>query len=259
VWGSADNFSLAEPQFFHMMSMGWTRPTMDENQYVGLKLKSVNGYAFHAPLVAWTKDANGFQSPAPMASLGIPDTPDLSSDSTVVAWFARRWPASLPAGQPLRVRIATADATASTGWLTVYPNAISRPGSTGPAGTAPDLPANPDAPDVSPNPPGVPEDSLAHGVPGVEQTRLRVILGSPLGGAPAVVLVLPAPAAARVELFDVQGRKLVTLADHDFAAGTHVVAWDGRDQGGARAPRGLYFVRLTTPASVRSSRFFFDP
>jgi len=37
-----------------------------------------------------------------------------------------------------------------------------------------------------------------------------------------------------------------------------VLLWDGRDASGTRAPRGLYFVRLTTPARVASARFLLD-
>jgi hypothetical protein len=194
-----------------------------------------------------------------MSALGIPDRPDLSQDSTVVPWFTRRWPPTLPEDQPMRVRVATADGTASTGWLTVYANPIGQLPSAGPGGTAPDVPPGEDQHDVSPNPPPVPEDSLTHGAPhGMPEARLRVITGSPLGGAPVVALELAAPAVARVELFDVQGRRIATLADRGFAAGAHVLGWDGRDAAGARASRGLYFVRLTTPAGVRSARFLLD-
>jgi len=258
VWGSGDNFSLSEPLFFHMRSMGWTQPTVSENRYVGLCLKSANGYAYHPPLVAWVKDANGAQIQAPMASLGIADTPDLSSDSTVVRWFTRRWPTSLPAGQPMTVRVATSDGTATTPWLTVYANPVDQPVNSGPGGALPDAPGQ-DPPVVSPNPPPPPEDTLGLGAPTpIDQARLRVVVGSPLGGAPAVVFALGAASAARVELFDVQGRRLVTLADRGFDAGTHAIAWDGRDASGVRAPRGLYFVRLTTSAGVSTARFLLD-
>ena len=258
VWGNGDNFSLVEPSYFHMVSMGWTRPTVNENQYVGLRLQAANGFADHPPLVAWVKDANGFQAPAPMASLGIPGNPNLAADTALVRWFTRRWPSSLPADQPMRVRVAMADGTASTDWLTVYPNAIGQTAHAGTRGTAPDAPPDPDQPVASPNPPGVPEDSLAHVSSARGPAPLRVVVGSPLGGAPAVVLELEAPAAARVDVFDVQGRRLVTLADRNFPAGTHVLAWDGRDAGGTSAPRGLYFVRLTTPARVATARFLLD-
>ena len=257
-WGSGDNFSLVEPSYFHMVSMCWTRPTVNENQFVGLKLKSVNGSASHGPLVAWTKDVNGFQYQAPIASLGIPSSPDLSADSSLAPWFARRWPSSLPANQPMTVRVATGDGTTTTDWLTVYPNAITQPRASGNEGTLPDAPLDPSQPIASPNPPPPPEDSLTHATAGLDPTQLRVVTHSPLGGAPVVFVQLAAPAAARVDVFDVQGRKLVTLADRGFAAGAHVLLWDGRDASGTRAPRGLYFVRLTTPARVASARFLLD-
>src|SRR5262249_61490445 len=94
VWGIGDNFSLAEPDYFQMVSMDGTTAATDENQYVGLKLNAVNGTAQHAPLVAWTQAPDGTQSPAAMDSLGLPANPDLSHDSLLVAWYVRR-PASL--------------------------------------------------------------------------------------------------------------------------------------------------------------------
>jgi hypothetical protein len=259
VWGIGDNFTLGVPLLFHMLAMDWTRPSVDENRYVGLRLRSVNGYSTHAPLVAWVKDATGLQTQVPMAALGFPDNPNLATDSTTVRWFTRRWPPTLAPGQPMKVRVATADGTASSGWLTVYANAVEQPVATGPAGTMPSTP-DADGPktDVSPNPAPVPEDSLVSGRSVPDEARLRVLTGSPLGGAPVVVFDLAAPATARAEVFDVQGRRLATLADRGFAAGTHVLAWDGRDAGGARAARGLYFVRLTTPAGVFGTRFVLD-
>jgi len=154
------------------------------------------------------------------------------------------------------VRVATADGTASSDWLTVYANAIGQPHAIRPGGTAPDPPLDPSQPLVDPNPPP-PADSLAS--TGYEQTRLRVVTGSPLGGAPAVLLQLAAAVVARVEVFDVQGRRLATLADRGFDAGAHVLLWDGRDASGTRAARGLYFVRLTTPGRVASARFLLEP
>jgi hypothetical protein len=257
VWGTGDNFSLGDPLFFHMVSMDWTSSTVDENRYVGLRLKSANGYAFHPPLVAWTKDVSGLQTRVPMASLGIPDNPDLSTDSSLVRWFTRRWPAALPANQAMKVRVATADGSASTGWLTVYPNSVQQPVGTGPGGTVPDEPDAGPPVDTS-DPSTVPEDSLAHGGPVVDQARLRVIAGAPVGGAPVVQFDMSAPGNARVELFDVQGRRLAMLADRGFPTGAQTLAWDGRDATGLHVPRGLYFVRLTTRAGVRTSRFVLE-
>ena len=48
-----------------------------------------------------------------------------------------------------------------------------------------------------------------------------------------------------MSVFSVTGRKIRTLADRVDPAGTHRVAWDGRDDRGARVSSGVYFCRLT--------------
>ncbi|HET9950285.1 MAG TPA: S8 family serine peptidase [Candidatus Eisenbacteria bacterium] len=49
---------------------------------------------------------------------------------------------------------------------------------------------------------------------------------------------------ARVALYDASGRLVRTLAQGDFPAGPHFLAWDGRGDRGARLPAAVYFVRL---------------
>ncbi|MBM4118836.1 T9SS type A sorting domain-containing protein [bacterium] len=63
---------------------------------------------------------------------------------------------------------------------------------------------------------------------------------------PATTFAFALPRAARVALsvHDVTGRELVTLVADSFGAGTHAVAWDGRDAGGRALPSGLYLLRL---------------
>jgi hypothetical protein len=53
---------------------------------------------------------------------------------------------------------------------------------------------------------------------------------------------------AQVQVFDVTGRLVRTVANRVFAAGQeHVVIWDGRDEAGNRVRSGIYFYRLQTP------------
>jgi len=49
---------------------------------------------------------------------------------------------------------------------------------------------------------------------------------------------------ASIMVYDVGGRLIRTLADHEFAAGTHDVAWDGLDNGGRQVARGVYFTQV---------------
>ena len=47
----------------------------------------------------------------------------------------------------------------------------------------------------------------------------------------------------QVAIYDVSGRRVRHLADRVFAAGEHTLVWDGTDDRGGKAARGVYFVR----------------
>jgi flagellar hook assembly protein FlgD len=57
---------------------------------------------------------------------------------------------------------------------------------------------------------------------------------------------LPRAAEVRLEVFDLQGRRVRTLAAGPRTAGWHDVNWNGQMEGGARSGAGLYFVRFRT-------------
>lgn len=74
---------------------------------------------------------------------------------------------------------------------------------------------------------------------------------NPARAGSRVALEFSLPTASRVEvsLHDVAGRRVATLADGAFAAGTHVVRLDA----GALTP-GLYFARLRSPGADHTRR-----
>jgi len=65
-----------------------------------------------------------------------------------------------------------------------------------------------------------------------------------------VSFTLPAPAAVRLAVYDLAGRRIATLAHGTLAAGRHEAAWDGRAGSGAPAAAGLYLLRLEAPGRV---------
>ena len=66
---------------------------------------------------------------------------------------------------------------------------------------------------------------------------------------------LPAAAAVRAEVFDVAGRRVISLIDGTrLDAGEHRLTWDGRDASGRRAAAGLYQVRVTAGGAVALRR-----
>ena len=58
----------------------------------------------------------------------------------------------------------------------------------------------------------------------------------------------------RVEVLDVAGRRVTTLATGLFAAGPHVLDWDGRDAQGRSAAAGIYFCRLRADDTTLTRR-----
>lgn len=76
---------------------------------------------------------------------------------------------------------------------------------------------------------------------------------NPARGPIEVTFALPAAGHARLTVLDVQGRTVASLWDGALPAGEHRIRWDGR-AGGARAPLGLYFLRLDALGERRTQR-----
>jgi hypothetical protein len=72
---------------------------------------------------------------------------------------------------------------------------------------------------------------------------------SPFGSATSIRFDLAGPSWVTLEIFDVQGRKVATLAEGFRTAGRHDVTWQGR---GVAA--GVYLVRLRAGNFSRARR-----
>ncbi len=68
---------------------------------------------------------------------------------------------------------------------------------------------------------------------------------NPSRGAVTMRFVLPRAMHARLDVLDVAGRRVATLADGEHAAGEHALAWRP-----VAVRPGVYFARLATPDGV---------
>ena len=59
---------------------------------------------------------------------------------------------------------------------------------------------------------------------------------------------------ARVTVLDIAGRHVATLLDRFVIGAGQSVVWDGRRDGGARAPAGVYFCRLEAAGHAEMHR-----
>lgn len=76
---------------------------------------------------------------------------------------------------------------------------------------------------------------------------LRAASPNPVRTATRIAFELPRAAAVSLDVFDVSGRLVRTLARGMRTAGAHELTWDATDGGGRKVAAGVYLYRLRTP------------
>jgi len=223
LWGSGWQFSLVQPPFFHPKALTWTDSTVAEADTVALRIATVNYLSGQLRLNAFAVDSLGQETPIPLDSLGIPPVIFVEADTSDFLWVARRYPSTTDTTVVTRIRLRTTDQTVSSGVVSV-----------GAPQPEPPPPPPPFEPPIGADPP---EDKPYHG------DRLWGAMRTPGTGRPAIVLELGSAADVRVDVHDLQGRVVRTLAERRLPKGVSVLPWDGRDVNGQRLARGVYFVR----------------
>jgi subtilisin family serine protease len=77
---------------------------------------------------------------------------------------------------------------------------------------------------------------------------------NPSGGDVAFRFSLPEAGPVSLEVYDLLGRRLRAWTWSELPAGAHDIPWDGRLEGGGRAPAGLLIYRLTSKGRTLSQK-----
>ena len=77
---------------------------------------------------------------------------------------------------------------------------------------------------------------------------------NPMRAGTHIAFDLPVDASVSLEVFDVSGRLIRTLARQALLAGEHRIAWDGADNNGRSVARGVYLYRLRAGAFEATRR-----
>ncbi|MEZ4649388.1 MAG: FlgD immunoglobulin-like domain containing protein [Candidatus Eisenbacteria bacterium] len=77
---------------------------------------------------------------------------------------------------------------------------------------------------------------------------------NPFHGTTTVRFQLAEASPVRVQVLDVSGRLVRTIADADFGVGVHAAQWDGRNSAGVQVQAGIYFYRIQAGAEIWSSK-----
>jgi hypothetical protein len=75
---------------------------------------------------------------------------------------------------------------------------------------------------------------------------------NPFNMSTQIPFELPARSRVTLTVYDILGRSVATLLNGDYAAGNHVITWQGTSTGGQSVASGQYFVRLQTPNRVQT-------
>jgi hypothetical protein len=67
---------------------------------------------------------------------------------------------------------------------------------------------------------------------------------NPFNSSTTIPFALPTDGQVRLDIYDVLGQRIRTLAAQDMPAGLHHITWDGRDDGGRQVAGGVFFYRL---------------
>ena len=88
--------------------------------------------------------------------------------------------------------------------------------------------------------------------------RLRFALlqaaPNPAAGPVRIEFGVARPAPIEIDIFDVQGRKVASVARGEWPAGAHVIEWRGVERKTAAAPNGWYLLRYRYPGGQDTKR-----
>lgn len=95
------------------------------------------------------------------------------------------------------------------------------------------------------DPAAQPAPAAVDGVPLPRTLELAAPAPNPVHGLARFTFGLPAPGRARLDILDVQGRRVRSLADGVYAAGHYVRGWDLRDENDRPVAPGVYLAQFS--------------
>ena len=84
-----------------------------------------------------------------------------------------------------------------------------------------------------------------------EELALQPNYPNPFNQSTVIRYRLSQVGRVQLEVYDLQGQRVRTLADRNGKAGTYHIEWNGTDTKGAQVATGVYFIRLQTQNTVR--------
>ncbi len=98
-------------------------------------------------------------------------------------------------------------------------------------------------------------DALEEIEPPVSRTfKLSQNYPNPFNPSTKIEFNLPVRDDVRLEIFNINGQKIITLVDGTLNAGHYTYSWNGKDAANRKVASGLYFYRLTSKKNTQIKR-----
>ena len=99
----------------------------------------------------------------------------------------------------------------------------------------------------------IPADAPAHKVPGSravagtspESFELRQNYPNPFNPSTTIHFRIPQDETVEVKIYNTLGQEVRALTSQRFAAGSHSLVWDGKDNQGSAVASGIYLYKFT--------------
>jgi hypothetical protein len=90
--------------------------------------------------------------------------------------------------------------------------------------------------------------NAVQGVGGAVPTTFRIDQNypNPFNAGTVIPFGVAYDSHVRIDVYDILGRRIATVADDDFIAGNYNADWDGRDKNGSPVATGVYFYRFVS-------------
>jgi len=77
---------------------------------------------------------------------------------------------------------------------------------------------------------------------------------NPFRGTTTIEYTLPKDAHVTLEVYDILGRRVVTLVDQRKSSGLHTMQWDGTGGAGRPLASGIYFGRIVVDGQTATRK-----
>jgi hypothetical protein len=77
-------------------------------------------------------------------------------------------------------------------------------------------------------------------------TNLKSNYPNPFNPSTTIAFDIAKPGNVKIEVFNIKGQKVKTIANELFEKGSHKVVWNGLDNNSSQVSSGIYFYRMTT-------------